>query len=438
MKQKTLILIALFFIALPTVFADVGYEYLDGGSILHIWNEYDDYYIDTSSGIQLTNNYEEYWSKNTFCGGVELQDWQYYCTDTLPFNWTLITDDNTYVNYTGVRSVLAGPYQILFSLTYHLGSDDSNLTIVPAIENLGSKPVRKSLRFAWRISDIQIDMGEEDNLFSVFQNSTRQDVNLSDSVNETFTDLTLNQLWLWKYVNGSWIDLWLAFGNEYEYSISVASEEGQYNAPVTLFIDLGDLDKHERKELPFQWLDRLVSCSPGMNPTLITITYYRNGVTSTQALSEEQINMQLEWWGPALFPGTCNAYFEQKPNDMYASLSNSYPESEHAVFRVTDWNNFVQGQQLAYSTPYNMTVHCGQKNGTAIGHGWVGGLSSADFNLSCNSSSETLPNPWTANVNMSLERCSRIIWSGRSHAEDNGRLESRRRKASADSREVAE
>ncbi|MBW1820791.1 MAG: hypothetical protein JRI92_03355, partial [Deltaproteobacteria bacterium] len=44
--------------------SDVGYELLDDGDVLHIWNKYDSYYFNTSSGIQLTNHYNEYWSHN--------------------------------------------------------------------------------------------------------------------------------------------------------------------------------------------------------------------------------------------------------------------------------------------------------------------------------------------------------------------------------------
>lgn len=42
----------------------VGYELLDDGKVLRIWNNFDSYYFNTSSGIQLTNHYNEYWSHN--------------------------------------------------------------------------------------------------------------------------------------------------------------------------------------------------------------------------------------------------------------------------------------------------------------------------------------------------------------------------------------
>jgi len=36
----------------------IGYELLDDGEVLRVWNQLDDYYFNTSSGIQLTNHYQ--------------------------------------------------------------------------------------------------------------------------------------------------------------------------------------------------------------------------------------------------------------------------------------------------------------------------------------------------------------------------------------------
>jgi hypothetical protein len=52
----------------------VGFELLDDGDVLHIWNNLDHYYFDTDSGIQLTNHYDEYWSHNVLMLGYYNND----------------------------------------------------------------------------------------------------------------------------------------------------------------------------------------------------------------------------------------------------------------------------------------------------------------------------------------------------------------------------
>jgi hypothetical protein len=47
----------------------IGYELIDNGKVLRIWNNYDSYYFNTTSGIQLTNHYNEYWSHNVLMLG---------------------------------------------------------------------------------------------------------------------------------------------------------------------------------------------------------------------------------------------------------------------------------------------------------------------------------------------------------------------------------
>jgi len=52
----------------------LGYELLDDGAVLHLWNQYDSYYFNTSSGIQLTNHKDEYWSHNVMMLGYYNND----------------------------------------------------------------------------------------------------------------------------------------------------------------------------------------------------------------------------------------------------------------------------------------------------------------------------------------------------------------------------
>src|SRR3990167_7348429 len=81
----------------------IGFEYLDDsgnivnkniGTVIHIWNNKDDYFFNKTSGLQFSNNFNEYWTKNVFCvGEVQSNNWNWFCVDELPYEINPITDN---------------------------------------------------------------------------------------------------------------------------------------------------------------------------------------------------------------------------------------------------------------------------------------------------------------------------------------------------------
>ena len=235
----------------------IGYEYLDSnGSIvnesdadtIHTWNTKHDYYFNKSSGIQFTNNFQDYWTRNVFCGKYKKGDkWVYSCNDVLTFDWKIDTDNETYVNYTGSKNISIQNKKIRSSIRYHLKTNDSNLTIIFILENMENSDIDKDLGFAWITKDIQIN-GQEDDTIEV--NNTK--FLLNQTLDRTYTNLS-NAIFTLFDKSGS--SLFLKWNESLNYELSVKSEAGQYNAPVTLEINVGTLIPGQKKQTTMFWLD---------------------------------------------------------------------------------------------------------------------------------------------------------------------------------------
>ncbi|GAG90443.1 unnamed protein product, partial [marine sediment metagenome] len=148
----------------------IGYELLDNGDVLHIWNHFDSYYFDTDNGIQLTNHYDEYWSHNVMMLGYYNNDtWNLiYRTDNLSgFNQNIDSDDASFVNATLWKNLTYAGYDFQLAIRYHLGIDDNELTVTPYIKNIDDEDIPYILGFAWEINDIQIDMTTADDFIEI-------------------------------------------------------------------------------------------------------------------------------------------------------------------------------------------------------------------------------------------------------------------------------
>jgi len=298
--------------------SDVGYELLDDGDVLHIWNVFDSYYFNTSSGIQLTNHYDEYWSHNVLMLGYYNNDqWNLiYRTDELSgFNKDIETDNDTYVNATIWKNLNYNGYDFRLAIRYHLEKNDADLTIIPYIKNLGVM-IPFDLGFGWEIKDIKIGNVEENN--TILVNSTFY--NLSETIDERFTNLTITQpVWnnetqtyenitkpnaryvlYGRNINGAKRDLYLEWNGtqlENKYLLWIKNRTGQYNAPVTLFIKVGTLAVNQVKSTEMRWLDSDNWVSPD---TMVPSGFWNNednakdGNTATFA-SEISGFMADEW-----------------------------------------------------------------------------------------------------------------------------------------------
>jgi len=232
----------------------IGYELLDNDDVLHIWNKFDSYYFDTNSGIQLTNHYNEYWSHNVLMlGYYNNNQWNLvYRTDELAgFNKNIDTDNETYVNTTIWKDLTYQGYNFRLAIRYHLGVDDNELTVIPYIKNLGDT-IPYDLGFGWEMKDIQIDMTTAGDYIDV----NRTMYYLNQILNNTYSDLPEPEFYLIENTTDtSTKSLYLKWNQSLTYKLQVKSRDGQYNAPVTLFVRIGTLNSGQEKHTMMYWYD---------------------------------------------------------------------------------------------------------------------------------------------------------------------------------------
>ena len=245
---------------------DIGYEilnikYIDNSTIdesevvVHLWNTQDDYYFNKSSGIQFTNHFEEYWTHNIFCGGYKSgANWVYKCNDALPFTWSLDTDNETYVNYTGWRDVTISEKIVRFAIRYHLKTNDENLTVQVSMKNIGGSDINTDLGFAWRVNNIKIKNDSINDKITIDGTSYL----LNETLDLSFTNLSNSNYIL---SDGEPFDedgksfVRLDWDNNSNYKLIVKDQIGQYNSPVILGINMGSLLIGEQKITTFYWKD---------------------------------------------------------------------------------------------------------------------------------------------------------------------------------------
>ncbi|MFH1916953.1 MAG: RHS repeat-associated core domain-containing protein [Nanoarchaeota archaeon] len=275
---------------------------------------------------------------------------------------------------------------VRFAVRYHLGVNDTNLSVIPYVKNIGSEDIDNDLGFAWHVRDVQIAMGEEDNYLSVFDGD-RVDVLLSDTENQTYANLSYGAFLLWKEVNDSWEELDLYWNKNLDYKVLVRNVEGQYNAPVTLFINAGPLAVGQEKSTVLGWIDRVASCSQGMSYIAVDVKFVnQSGDEITSIGTGERFTLQLSYTAYTMGSGnyTCNSYVDHLPLVNYEPIVDSYPGGfNHSVLRVTNWNGYSQGKHIEPSKNYNITVVCGGMSGVASVKGWVGGEETDATNLAC-------------------------------------------------------
>jgi hypothetical protein len=262
---------------------DLGYQYLDDGDVLHMWNKYDDYYFNTTSGIQLTNHYNEYWSKNVLMLGYYNNDqWNLiYRTDQLTnFTQEIETDNQTYIDATWWKDLSYSGYPFRLAIRYHLDIDAMDLSVIPYIKNIGQNNIPYILGFGWELKDIQIDMTSlgdyiDVNRTTYYLNQTLDNSYINLSYPITKTNLTTNTSEIIGYTDPIFHlkdditsteseSLYIRWNKDLTYKLRVKSRQGQTNAPVTLFIRVGTLQSGQQKHTTMYWHDAS------------TVTYYFN------------------------------------------------------------------------------------------------------------------------------------------------------------------
>jgi len=233
----------------------VGYELLNDGDVLHIWNKFDSYYFDTNSGMQFSNHFNEYWSHNVLMlGYYNNNEWNLiYRTDELSgFTKNVNTDNETYVNVTLWKNLEYKGYDFCLAIRYYLGIDDNELTVIPYIKNIDQSDIPYVLAFGWEMKDIQVDMTESNDYIYV----NRTMYYLNQTLNNTYTGLLDPEFYLTENItNITSKSLYLKWNESLNYKLHVKSRDGQYNAPTTLFVRIGTLDSGQSKQTKIYWYD---------------------------------------------------------------------------------------------------------------------------------------------------------------------------------------
>jgi len=279
MKKEILLIFSILFILLSFSVrgSSLGYEYLDNGNVLHMWNDYDDYYFNTSSGIQLTNHYSEYWTKNVLCiGYFNATDWdKIRCVDELiNFNQIVVSDGATFVNYTLWKNISYLSYNFKVTLRYNLELGKDKIRIQPFVTNLGI-PIPQKLGFAWRVEDIRAGYTYEDDFLIVLNKSNQitEYYNLSENqLNKVFTNVNIYPFYIIDdipAINESGGSVLFEWDNNLIYRLLVKDEPAFYNAPVALAIQIGSLGSGQELTTTFFWHDAVcsVNCQGGNSIT---------------------------------------------------------------------------------------------------------------------------------------------------------------------------
>jgi len=259
----------LMFVLLASVAsADLGYEFLDGGVVLHMWNDIDDYYINRTNGMQLTNHYQEYWTRNAFCLGYETGgEWEIItCTDELEGWGQSIEQTDDYIFAYIWNDVNLLDYDMRLAIGYKIYKDQWEMEVIPYMKNLDEDPILAQVGFIWELRDIRIAMGEEDN--QVLINRSMYD--LSDDLDLWFTNMKHDYSWwdnatehnetiyepFYRVVNDQEF-LKLEWDHQLDYGVRVKSRPGQYNAPIALAIRAGQFQPGQEKNTTILWIDAL-------------------------------------------------------------------------------------------------------------------------------------------------------------------------------------
>jgi len=246
----------------------VGYELLDDNKILRMWNEVDSYFFNVSNSMQFSNHYLEWWSWNVFgIGYYASGEWNVlYWTDSLSgFEKSVDTDWESYVNATLWKdlssTIGSNTYNYRLAIRYHLKRSDGSLTVQPYIKNLGV-PIPVDVGFAWRIKDVQVANDAENDKFSVSWSSgpsaTGEYYLLNQTLNKTYENSThpfLMGYQIIDVVQNKTLELWWTTKILDRYKLVVKTAGGQYNAPITVLINVGQLSAGQEKTTDFLWKD---------------------------------------------------------------------------------------------------------------------------------------------------------------------------------------
>ena len=230
---------------------DIGYEFLDDGKVVHIWNTQDDYFFNKSSGIQFTNHFQDYWTRNIFCiGYYSGEDWvKINCADELEnFNREIQTDNLTYVNATLWKDISYGSYDLRLGINYYLGLNDKNLSITIYGKNIGID-IPYDLGFAWKITDWDIPPRTHD---FITINGTSSLIHL---FNGSTIFKNMDYAFIKGYDNNNFLRL--DWNEDLDYAVKMYGNATKEDFYVALLINAGHFNPNQEKSTTFYWIDAI-------------------------------------------------------------------------------------------------------------------------------------------------------------------------------------
>ncbi len=260
---------------------EIGYEFLDNNSVVHIWNTQDDYFFEKDAGIQLTNHYEDYWTRNIFCIGYYAGDiWnKIKCSDELTnFQKNIESDDLTYVNATLWKDISYNQYDLRLGINYYLGLNDKNLSITIYMKNIGID-IPFDLGFAWKVMDLDVPSNETtdkilinstiynlDGIYDLIFKDMKEYMNISFPTNQTLGNGTVIYNYsieevpipfykIYDRFLGKKNFLRIDWDENLNYTIKMYGDGNQENFYVALLVNAGHFNPNQEKSTTFYWID---------------------------------------------------------------------------------------------------------------------------------------------------------------------------------------
>lgn len=306
MKKRTIIIIIAIFLVASAILLNkvifviaessnpederqIGYEFLDEGKVVHIWNTQDDYFFDKNSGIQLTNHFQDYWSRNIFCVGYYSgKEWiKIKCADELSNFERGITSGDDYVNATLWKDFIYGAYNFRLGVNYYLGLNDRNLSITIYGKNIGDD-IPFNLGFAWKVTDVDISSNNIDD--KILINNTIYLLN--GTYDLIFKDM--NKAYF--KIQSSSQYLQIDWNKNLNYAVKMYGDGNQEDFYVMLLVNAGIFNSGIEKSTVFYWIDSS-QCTGNPNPCGVHGTQYncqRCGCGWTKEIARK-INIGDAW-----------------------------------------------------------------------------------------------------------------------------------------------
>jgi len=287
MRKTFLFLILL----IPTLYAqDIGLTYNETTNVYDLYNEYNHFYVNASSGFQITNVIDEYWSQNYICINVydELGTHE-KCENEMEFFWVSDTDNEFYSQLVGGSIFEIENYSFMFSITYFLYKNESEIKITPSLINTGPDV---NLSISWKVDDIKIGNTYGDDYFSYINNDSVITYPLNNlTLNLNNSEMQESIYYLNEQTSGDWISTRWNYSNS---NLSLYTEEN--NTVIYLNLNKESLLYGEEISTDIWWLDAICGWSCDLNAPLSHV--------SIQEGELFDLNLSVSWLGTCTSTGS--------------------------------------------------------------------------------------------------------------------------------------